>query len=99
MIELDHGTKHYGTKTAVNDLSLSVGRGELFAFLGPNGAGKPTTIKLICGLLFASRGAIRVAGYDLAAEGEKARELISYGPDRPFLYGKLTGREVLQFIA
>ena len=99
MIELDHVTKHYGNKVAVNDLSLRIGRGELFAFLGPNGAGKTTTIKMMCGLLFPTTGKVRIAGFDLQEEGQKARQLISYVPDQPFLYEKLTGREVLQFIA
>lgn len=99
MIQLDHVTKNYGNKPAVQDLSLEVGRGELFAFLGPNGAGKTTTIKLMCGLLFPTAGEIRIAGFDLRSHGEQARQLISYVPDQPFLYEKLTGREVLQFVA
>jgi ABC-2 type transport system ATP-binding protein len=99
MIELDHVSKRYGNKIAVNDLTLTVGRGELFAFLGPNGAGKTTTIKLMCGLLFPSAGHVRIGGFDLHANGNEARRLISYVPDQPFLYEKLTGREVLQFIA
>jgi ABC-2 type transport system ATP-binding protein len=99
MIELDHVTKHYGHKVAVNDLNLRIERGEVFAFLGPNGAGKTTTIKLMCGLLFPTIGSIRIAGHDLKEQGGKARQLISYVPDQPFLYEKLTGREVLQFVA
>jgi ABC-2 type transport system ATP-binding protein len=83
----------------VRDLSLDIPAGELFAFLGPNGAGKTTTIKLMCGLLFPTSGRIRLGGYDLARDGEKARQLLSYVPDQPFLYEKLTGREFLQFIA
>src|SRR5262245_11323661 len=99
MIELDHVTKKYGTKTAVDDLSLRIERGELFAFLGPNGAGKTTTIKLLCGLLFPTSGMARVGGFDLRTQGDRARQLISYVPDQPYLYDKLTGREFLQFIA
>src|SRR5262245_39870126 len=99
MIELHNVSKSYGTKVAVRDLSLSIERGELFAFLGPNGAGKTTTIKMMCGLLFPSAGSIRVAGFDIAQEGEQARRVISYVPDQPFLYEKLTGREMLDFIA
>ena len=99
MIELLDVRKEYGTKTAVRDLTLRVEPGELFAFLGPNGAGKTTTIKMICGLLFPSRGRVRVGGYDVQREGEQARQLLSYVPDQPFLYEKLTGREFLQFIA
>jgi ABC-2 type transport system ATP-binding protein len=99
MIELEHISKKYGAKTAVEDLSLRIEPGELFAFLGPNGAGKTTTIKMMCGLLFPSQGSIRVGGFDLQTDGEQARRLISYVPDQPFLYEKLTGREVLKFIA
>jgi ABC-2 type transport system ATP-binding protein len=99
MIELHEVTKKYGPKTAVDRLSLRVEPGELFAFLGPNGAGKTTTIKLLCGLLFPTAGTVRVGGYDLQSEGDKARQLLSYVPDQPYLYEKLTGREFLQFIA
>jgi ABC-2 type transport system ATP-binding protein len=99
MIELDEVTKKYGTKTAVDRLTLRIDAGELFAFLGPNGAGKTTTIKLLCGLLFPTTGRIRVGGFDIQSEGDRARQVISYVPDQPFLYEKLTGREFLQFIA
>jgi ABC-2 type transport system ATP-binding protein len=99
MIELEHVSKSYGLKTAVDGLSLRVESGELFAFLGPNGAGKTTTIKMICGLLFPSAGRVKVGGFDLQTEGDRARQLLSYVPDQPFLYEKLTGREFLQFIA
>jgi ABC-2 type transport system ATP-binding protein len=99
MIDLCQVTKRYGTKTAVENLNLQVDAGELFAFLGPNGAGKTTTIKLMCGLLFPTSGSVRVGGFDLQQQGDKARQLLSYVPDQPFLYEKLTGREFLQFIA
>jgi ABC-2 type transport system ATP-binding protein len=99
MIELQHVTKRYGTKTAVEDLNLHIAAGELFAFLGPNGAGKTTTIKLLCGLLFPTAGQVSVGGFDLRRDGDQARQLLSYVPDQPFLYEKLTGREFLQFIA
>ena len=99
MIELENVTKSYGTKLAVENLSLSIGKGELFAFLGPNGAGKTTTIKMICGLLFPSTGTVRVGGYDLQTHGDEARKLISFVPDQPYLYDKLTGREFLKFIS
>ena len=99
MIELIHVSKSYGTKPAVNDLDLRIGAGELFAFLGPNGAGKTTTIKMLCGLLFPTSGSIRIAGFDLETQGKEARQHVSYVPDTPFLYEKLTGRELLQFVA
>src|SRR5437764_6593326 len=99
MIDLVDVTKRYGTKLAVDRLTLAVPAGQLFAFLGPNGAGKTTTIKLLCGLLFPTTGTVRVGGYDLQDQGDLARQLISYVPDQPYLYEKLTGREFLQFIA
>lgn len=99
MIDLNHVSKTYGAKTAVHDLNLRIEAGELFAFLGPNGAGKTTTIKLMCGLLFPTSGVITIGGFDLQRDGDRARQLISYVPDQPYLYEKLTGREFLQFIA
>ncbi len=99
MIELRNVSKRYGPKTAVSGLSLRIEAGELFAFLGPNGAGKTTTIKMICGLLFPTEGEVRVGGFDVVRDGDRARELLSYVPDQPYLYDKLTGREFLQFIA
>jgi ABC-2 type transport system ATP-binding protein len=99
MIELIQVTKSYGTKLAVEELNLTIAQGELFAFLGPNGAGKTTTIKMICGLLFPTIGTVRVGGFDVATQGDQARQLISYVPDQPYLYDKLTGREFLQFIS
>lgn len=99
MIDLVHVSKKYGNKLAVDDLDLTIDTGELFAFLGPNGAGKTTTIKMLCGLLFPTSGSIRIAGHDLRSHGQEARRLLAYVPDQPFLYEKLTGREVLQFIA
>jgi ABC-2 type transport system ATP-binding protein len=99
VIELVNVTKRYGTKPAIENLSLQVPPGELFAFLGPNGAGKTTTIKMLCGLLFPTSGQVRVGGFDVQRDGDQARQLISYVPDQPFLYEKLTGREFLQFVA
>ena len=99
MIEFQQVTKRYGTKIAVQDLNLSIPNGEVFAFLGPNGAGKTTSIKMMCGLLFPTTGRVSVGGFDLSTHGEQARQLMSYVPDQPFLYEKLTGREFLEFIA
>jgi ABC-2 type transport system ATP-binding protein len=98
MITLERLTKRYGNKVAVDGLDLHVDAGELFAFLGPNGAGKTTTIKLMCGLLFPTAGRVRIGGFDLREQGREARQLLSYVPDQPFVYDKLTGREFLQFI-
>jgi ABC-2 type transport system ATP-binding protein len=99
MIDISNITKTYGPKIAVENLTLQIPAGELFAFLGPNGAGKTTTIKMLCGLLFPTSGTVRVGGFDLRTDGDHARALISYVPDQPFLYEKLTGREFLQFTA
>ena len=99
MIKLDRVTKRYGSKTAVHELDLDIPPGELFAFLGPNGAGKTTTIKMMCGLLYPTSGTVLIGGHDLRRDGDRARQLLSYVPDQPFLYEKLTGREFLQFIA
>src|SRR5215212_2497747 len=99
MIDIRSVTKSYGPKVAVQDLTLHVPAGELFAFLGPNGAGKTTTIKMLCGLLFPTSGTVRVGGFDLRTQGDHARSLVSYVPDQPFLYEKLTGREFLRFTA
>jgi ABC-2 type transport system ATP-binding protein len=98
MIELVEVTKSFGPKVAVDRLSLHIRRGELVAFLGPNGAGKTTTIKIICGLLRPSSGTVRIAGHDVTQNGRDARHLLSYVPDQPYLYEKLTGREFLQFV-
>jgi ABC-2 type transport system ATP-binding protein len=98
MIELINVSKSYGKKEAVRNISLRVDRGELFTFLGPNGAGKTTTIKMLCGLLRPTSGTLKVGGYDIQTEGDKARQILSYVPDLPYLYEKLTGREFMQFI-
>lgn len=98
MIELVEVTKRFGPKVAVDRLSLHVRPGELIAFLGPNGAGKTTTIKIICGLLRPTSGTVRIAGHDVTRDGRDARHLLSYVPDQPYLYEKLTGREFLQFV-
>jgi len=99
MIELDHVTRKYGSKVAVDDLTLTIGSGELFAFLGPNGAGKTTTIKMMTGLLQPTSGSIRLAGFDVSADHRQAKRSLGYVPDEPYLYEKLTGREFLEFMA
>lgn len=99
MIRLEELTKRYGDRVAVDRLSLEVKPGELFAFLGPNGAGKTTTIKMMAGLLQPTSGRIRLAGYDLQEEPDKAKAVLGFIPDRPFLYEKLSASEFLRFIA
>jgi ABC-2 type transport system ATP-binding protein len=96
MIELDRVTKRYGDFTAVDELSLSIRRGEIFAFLGPNGAGKTTTIRMVMGLLTPTAGTIRLGGHDLATAPLDAKRLCGFVPDRPYLYEKLTAREMVR---
>lgn len=98
MIELRNLRKAYGEKVALHGLSLTVNEGEVFAFLGPNGAGKTTTIKIITGLLRPTSGSASVGGFDLSTQGLQARTLMSYVPDEPYLYEKLTAREFLRMM-
>ncbi|MBN1489952.1 MAG: ATP-binding cassette domain-containing protein, partial [Phycisphaerae bacterium] len=97
-VHVEHVTKRFGDKVAVNDLSLSVQPGEVFAFLGPNGAGKTTTIKMIAGLLTSDTGRIEVCGHPMDRDGRQAKAQLAYVPDEPFLYDKLTGREFIDFV-
>ena len=99
MIEFDHITRSYSGKVAVDDLSLKVPPGEIFALLGANGAGKTTTIRLLTGLLRPDSGTIRVCGHDLDGDLRQALRCLGYVPDEPFLYDKLSGREFLEFTA
>ena len=98
LIETCNLVKRYGDKTAVNNISFEVYSGEVFGFLGPNGAGKTTTIKMIVGLLQPTSGIVKVAGYDVQAQGLQAKAASGYVPDTPNLYPKLSGRELLRFV-
>jgi ABC-2 type transport system ATP-binding protein len=97
MIELINLTKTFGDLVAVNNISLTVPRGEFFAVLGPNAAGKTTTIRILAGLLKPTSGSARVAGFDVQTQSLEARRRISYVPDFPFLYDKLTPWEFFRF--
>ena len=97
MIELTHLVKEFGDLKAVDDLSLTVGKGEFFAVLGPNAAGKTTTIKMLVGLIAPTSGTAKVCGYDVQAEPIEVRKRLAYVPDFPFLYDKLTPWEFLRF--
>jgi ABC-2 type transport system ATP-binding protein len=99
VIAIHELTKKYGDFTAVDRLSLSVEPGEIFGFLGPNGAGKTTTIRIVAGLSLPTSGTVTVGGIDLATDAIAAKRNMGYVPDRPYLYEKLTGRELLQFVA
>lgn len=97
LVRLEGVSKEYGSKLAVNNLDLDVYAGEVFAFLGPNGAGKTTSIKLMTGLLRATRGKVTVCGRDMSDNSVEARRPISFVPDQPHLYEKLTARDFLDF--
>lgn len=97
MIELTNVTKRFGDKVAVNNVSLTIPPGQLYCFLGPNGAGKTTTIKMICGLLRPTSGAIRIAGMPMERDNVEVRQLMGYIPDTPFLYERLTPYEFMLF--
>jgi ABC-2 type transport system ATP-binding protein len=97
MIELINVAKHFGEVRAVDGITLTVPKGEFFAVLGPNAAGKTTTIKLIVGLIKPTSGSTRVAGYDVQTQSLEARARLSYVPDFPFLYDKLTPWEFIRF--
>jgi ABC-2 type transport system ATP-binding protein len=97
MIELIHLVKKFGDLTAVNDISLTIPRGEFFAVLGPNAAGKTTTIKILTGLIKPTSGCARVGGFDVQTHPMDARRKLAYVPDFPFLYDKLTAWEFFRF--
>ena len=98
-IETEGLSKHFGEKYAVDALDLSIKPGTFFCFLGPNGAGKTTTIKMLTGLLHPSAGKALLNGFDITKDAVKAKELLGYVPDHPFLYNKLTGNEFMRFVA
>ena len=99
MIQLENLTKRYGKFTAVDGVSLTIPRGELYGLLGPNGAGKTTTMRMIAGILRPSGGRVLIAGIDIAADPIAAKRRLGFIPDRPFVYDKLTGAEFMRFVA
>jgi len=99
MIEFDRVSRTYGDKLAVADLSLLIPAGEIFALLGPNGAGKTTSIKMMVGLLHPSSGQVRICGHDVVRKPREAIGRLGFVPDEPYLYEKLSGREILSFVA
>jgi ABC-2 type transport system ATP-binding protein len=96
IIESNRLTKHYGKVTAVEDLSLRVARGEIYAFLGLNGAGKSTTIRMLLGMIKPTRGDVCVMGVQINARGEKPWQSIGYLVETPHAYPELTVRENLE---
>lgn len=94
-----HLVKKFGVRTAVQDLNLRIGRGEIFGFLGPNGSGKSTTIKMLCGLLEPTAGTGFVSGIDITQDPERIRAHIGYMPQKFSLYEDLTVHENMAFYA
>jgi ABC-2 type transport system ATP-binding protein len=97
MISVEGVVKKFGPFTAVDDVSLEVGDGEIHGFLGPNGAGKTTTIRIVAGLLKPTAGRVSIGGHDMEREPEAAKASLGFIPDRPFVYEKLTAGEFLRF--
>lgn len=101
MIKIENLSKSYnkGSVKAVDNLNLHVRPGEIFGFLGPNGAGKTTTIKMIVGLLNPDSGSITIKGFDSRKQSLESKRNLSYVPDNPDVYDRLTGMEYLNFMA
>jgi ABC-2 type transport system ATP-binding protein len=99
VIEASHLVKRFGSFTAVDDVSFSIRRGEIFGFLGPNGAGKSTTFKMLCGLLQPTSGSARVTGLDLKSAAAEARRRLGYMAQKFSLYGDLSVKQNLAFFA
>ncbi len=99
MIKVKHLSKKFGHLVAVEDISFSVGRGEVLGFLGPNGAGKSTTMKMITGFLTPRAGDINVCGFDVSKRPIEAKKCIGYLPEGAPGYGEMTPLQYLEFIA
>ena len=99
MLKIEHLTKLYGEKKAVDDLSLHIEKGEIYGFIGHNGAGKTTTIKACCGILQFDSGEILVGGVSVKADPLSCKRKIAYIPDNPDLYDFMSGIKYLNFVA
>ena len=99
MLNIQHLTKKYDGRPAVDDLSLDVRAGDIYAFIGHNGAGKTTTIKAVCGILDFDEGDIFIDGMSIKDRPLDCKKLIAYIPDNPELYDYLTGIKYLNFVA
>ena len=99
MLNIQHLTKTYGDKKAVDDLTLHIAPGEIYGFIGHNGAGKTTTLKSVVGILQFDAGTITIDGTDLKADPLKCKRKLAYIPDNPDLYDYMTGIKYLNFIA
>ena len=99
MLKIEHLTKSYGDKKAVDDLSLHIRPGEIYGFIGHNGAGKTTTLKSIAGILQFDRGSILIDGKSIREDPLGCKRELAYIPDNPDLYDYMTGIRYLNFIA
>ena len=97
IIQTSHLTKRYGSKIAVNDLNLSIHKGEVFGLLGPNGAGKTTTILMLLGLTEPTAGRATIAGCDCTRNPLEVKSIVGYLPDNVGFYTDMTGRQNLRF--
>ena len=98
MLRIEHLTKKYGDKKAVDDLSLHIQKGEIYGFIGHNGAGKTTTIKSCCGILNFDEGEIYVDGVSVKEKPLECKHKIAYIPDNPDLYEFMTGIKYLNLL-
>ena len=98
MIKIEHLTKKYGERYAINDVSFTVEKGEIVGFLGPNGAGKTTTMSILTGYLSSTSGRAEVDGMDILEHPMAVKKKIGYLPEVPPLYLDMTVREYLEFI-
>ncbi len=99
MIQVEHLTKKYGDLVAVNDISFSLGEGDIVGFLGPNGAGKTTTMRILTGCLAPDSGNVKIGGYDILENPDEAKRLIGYLPEIPPLYDEMTVSAYLDYVA
>ena len=99
MLKIEHLTKQYGTKKAVDDLSLHIQKGEIYGFIGHNGAGKTTTLKAIVGIHSFDEGEIYVDGISIKNDPIGCKKILAYIPDNPDLYEYMTARQYINFIA
>ncbi len=99
MIQVSHLTKIYGPRTAINDLNFEVKAGEIVGFLGPNGAGKSTTMKILTGLMPASSGTAKIAGFDVFENPIEVKRNVGFLPETPPLYLEMSVTDYLEFAA
>ena len=99
MLTIQHLTKRYGEKKAVDDLSLHIAPGEIYGFIGHNGAGKTTTLKFVVGILQFDEGEITIDGHSVKADPLTCKRELAYIPDNPDLYDFMTGIKYLNFVA